>query len=379
MNYNLQDELTKSVAEEVKKVMGLAEAKKKEDVNAADAKAIADHPVDKKKDPEQEKQVEGNEFTKAAAKAKLAGDEEFEFEGKTYPVEIGQEAAEKILGKNESTDALFASIDESLLQKVKDKLNPKKAKAREALAKLSGEIEKKQKKLSDIDREIRWVKARIEKAKTKKAEAPPEDKAEIEMDIEGDEGELGYLTDPEYGPKVEIHAEIDKIKAKMKEISTKFKVRTPTKESVEDEEELEEAVDNFFGFPTKDKLVKFQSMAKKLKIKPISNPTVLKRGGKEFHVMGFEGSVRDIEKAMKEADKIIKEETIEEAVDNFFGFPTKDKLVQFQSMAKKLKIKPISNPTVLKRGGKEFHVMGFEGSVSDIEKAIKAADKIIKE
>ena len=69
------------------------------------------------------------------------------------------------------------------------------------------------------------------------------------------------------------------------------------KESVE----LEEAVDNFFGFSTKDGLVKFQSMAKKLKIKPISNPTVMKRGGKEFHVMGFEGSVRDIEKAMKVA------------------------------------------------------------------------------
>ena len=48
-------------------------------------------------------------------------------------------------------------------------------------------------------------------------------------------------------------------------------------------------------------------------------------------------------------------------------------------MAKKLKIKPISNPTVLKRGGKEFHVMGFEGSVSDIEKAMRVADGIIKE
>ena len=67
------------------------------------------------------------------------------------------------------------------------------------------------------------------------------------------------------------------------------------------EENLTEAVDNFFGFPTKDGLVKFQSMAKKLRIKPISNPVVMKRGGKEFHVMGFEGSVRDIEKAMKVA------------------------------------------------------------------------------
>ena len=47
---------------------------------------------------------EGNEFTKAAAKAKLAGEDEFEFDGKKYPVEIGQDAAEKILGKKESTE-----------------------------------------------------------------------------------------------------------------------------------------------------------------------------------------------------------------------------------------------------------------------------------
>jgi hypothetical protein len=71
--------------------------------------------------------------------------------------------------------------------------------------------------------------------------------------------------------------------------------------------EISEAVDNFFGFPTKDKLVQFQSMAKKLKIKPISNPTVMKRGGNEFHVMGFEGSVRDIEKAMKVANDLYNE------------------------------------------------------------------------
>ena len=75
------------------------------------------------------------------------------------------------------------------------------------------------------------------------------------------------------------------------------------------EENLTEAVDNFFGFPTKDGLVKFQSMAKKLRIKPISNPVVMKRGGKEFHVMGFEGSVRDIEKAMKVAAGMQEEST----------------------------------------------------------------------
>ena len=52
---------------------------------------------------------EGNEFTAAAAKAKLAGKDEFEFDGKTYPVEIEQDAAEKILGKKESVDLEEAS------------------------------------------------------------------------------------------------------------------------------------------------------------------------------------------------------------------------------------------------------------------------------
>ena len=183
----IQDQLTQAIAEAAKSVLSKKESLKDYKPTRGGSKQddfIDLHTINVE---------EGNEFTKAAAEAKLAGKEEFEFEGKTYPVEIGQEAAEKILGKNESV------------------------------------------------------------------------------------------------------------------------------------EELEEAVDNFFGFPTKDKLVKFQSIAKKLKIKPISNPTVLKRGGKEFHVMGFEGSVSDIEKAMKVASGIIKEseeiesqkktKDLEEAID----------------------------------------------------------------
>ena len=216
--YNINDSKTQSVAEAVKKVienkkdfkphmmydpktgkgyeaktyedhlkmkdMGYTHEKPSEknetEVEDSDKDFVDLHTIDKKEDPEKKRQVEekevedeeeveeSNEFTAAAAKAKLAGKDKFEFEGKTYPVEIGQDAAEKILGKKE-------------------------------------------------------------------------------------------------------------------------------------EVEITEDVENFFGFSTKDELVKFQSMAKKLKIKPISNPTVMKRGGKEFHVMGFEGSVRDIEKAMKVA------------------------------------------------------------------------------
>ena len=48
------------------------------------------------------KEVEdGNEFTKAAAKAVIDGEEEFEFDGKTYKATIDKEAAKKILGIKE--------------------------------------------------------------------------------------------------------------------------------------------------------------------------------------------------------------------------------------------------------------------------------------
>ena len=76
---------------------------------------------------------------------------------------------------------------------------------------------------------------------------------------------------------------------------------------VEELDKLEEDVDNFFGFTSKDKLVKFQSMAKKLRIKPIGNPTIMKRMGTEYHVMPFKGKVRDIEKAIKVASEVEKE------------------------------------------------------------------------
>jgi len=43
--------------------------------------------------------VESNEFVGAAAAAKVAGKDEFKFNGKTYPVEISQETAEKIMSQ----------------------------------------------------------------------------------------------------------------------------------------------------------------------------------------------------------------------------------------------------------------------------------------
>jgi hypothetical protein len=79
--------------------------------------------------------VESNEFVGAAAAAKVAGKDEFEFNGKTYPVEISQETAEKIMSqaidlakdlakakKEESTDLEEAagSLQNSLKVLAKD-------------------------------------------------------------------------------------------------------------------------------------------------------------------------------------------------------------------------------------------------------------------
>ena len=57
----------------------------------------------KEKKKSKEEVEEGNEFTKAAAKAVLDGEEEFEFNGKTYKATIDKEAAKKILGIKEYT------------------------------------------------------------------------------------------------------------------------------------------------------------------------------------------------------------------------------------------------------------------------------------
>lgn len=72
------------------------------------------------------------------------------------------------------------------------------------------------------------------------------------------------------------------------------------------------------------------------------------------------------------------EEIVTEDVTDFRGFKSKDKLVKFTSMAKKLKIKPVGNPIIMKRMGTDYHVQGFSGKVRDIEKSIKVAVEIEK-
>ena len=311
--YNIDDKKTQSVAEAVKQVieakedfkphtmydpktgkeyeaktledhlkmkdMGYTHEKPSEknetEVQDSDKDAVDLHAVDKKKDPEKERQVEekevededeveeGNEFTAAAAKAKLAGKDKFEFEGKTYPVEIEKDAAEKILGKKE-------------------------------------------------------------------------------------------------------------------------------------EVEITEDVDNFFGFKSKDKLVQFQSMAKKLKIKPSGNATIMKRMGTDYHVMPFSGKVKDIEKAISVAVEV--EKGTAESVDMEEGFyadamsPKEKK--RLNSIYKEMDKVDVKIDAAIKKGdaktvdklGKEkqkltLQVVNFfkedaelEEASTDLEEAMKPAD-----
>ena len=97
------------------------------------------------------------------------------------------------------------------------------------------------------------------------------------------------------------------------------------------------------------------------------------KGEKEFkakHVIKKSGENNDGTVTKEEAD-------LNEEVDQTFGFPSKDKLVKFQSQVKG--VKPLGNPNIMKRGGKEYHVMMFKGSVKNIEKAMKLAMSIYDE
>jgi hypothetical protein len=153
----------------------------------------------------------------------------------------------------------------------------------------------------------------------------------------------------------------------------------PEKErQVEEKEAITEAVDNFFGFSTKDGLVKFQSMAKKLKIKPISNPVVMKRGGKEFHVMGFEGSVRDIEKAMKVAAGMQESSDFTKEGNEFTAAAAKAKLAgedEFEFDGKKYPVEIGQDAAEKILGKKESVELQEAANFGDIEKVMKWAKK----
>ena len=99
-----QDQDLANIAEAAKRVMN-----KETEVQPSDKDFVDLHSIDKGKrrgsTPLTEKDIdEANEFTKAAAKAAVAGDDEFEFDGKKFPTEMDVEVAKKILGESVEID-----------------------------------------------------------------------------------------------------------------------------------------------------------------------------------------------------------------------------------------------------------------------------------
>jgi len=181
-------------------------------------------------------------------------------------------------------------------------------------------------------------------------------------------------------PKVNEVEEPNKPSGKLGQDSGErdFKAKHAIKKSGEKEDgtvmkeatDLEEDVDHTFGFPSKDKLVKFQSQVKGLK--PLGNPTIMKRGGKEYHVMMFKGSVKNIEKAMKLAMSIYDESvSFNEEVDE-----ESEKQKKYQAFFQKaLKKFGVKSPSELE-GDKKKEFFDY---VDANYEADKEADESVKE
>ena len=105
------DQELANIAEAAKRVMN-----KETEVQPKDKDFVDLHSIDKEKrrgsTPLTEKDIEeANEFTKAAAKAAVAGDDEFEFDGKKYPTEMDIDVAKKILGESTELDEASIEVD----------------------------------------------------------------------------------------------------------------------------------------------------------------------------------------------------------------------------------------------------------------------------
>lgn len=85
-------------------------------VQDADKDFVDLHSIDKKQregtEPLTEKDIEeANEFTKAAAKAAVAGDKDFEFDGETFPTQMDVDVAKKILGESSKNQLLVKDLE----------------------------------------------------------------------------------------------------------------------------------------------------------------------------------------------------------------------------------------------------------------------------
>ena len=106
---NLNDNENQSIADAVKAVLENAKDIPSQKPSKSHDDFIDLHSIDKEKrrgsTPLTEKDIEeANEFTKAAAKAAVAGDDDFEFDGKKFPSEMDVDVAKKILGESVESD-----------------------------------------------------------------------------------------------------------------------------------------------------------------------------------------------------------------------------------------------------------------------------------
>lgn len=292
----LNDTETLLVAEAVKKVTSQKET---EVLGKGDQDFIDLHSIDKKKrrgsEPLTEKDVEeANEFTKAAAKAAIAGDKEFDFDGKTYPVEMDKGVAQKILGKSEEVEKKTKEVKESTKEY---------AKSLEKIAK-----DRQMKMLSKKDRENLISIAKL---------LDRERKEEVELD---------EYVGPALTPANQI---AKKHGGKVKAINVKDEKGKKTKMFyAEDEDEIEEALSKnaktagFKGrdqFDLTDHLEPFVKKNKSLKSVYFDGPDLVGETPKRKSPTIAKGvltdpkmTVADLEKAVKNFKESVD---LEEAID----------------------------------------------------------------
>lgn len=112
--------------EETKEGMGkMPELRDKFD--GRDSKVVGvDSNIKKQREEMEEEDLGEDAFNFVAAKASLAGEEEFEFGGEKHPVEMDKETAEKIAGKNESKKRTLQLTEDEMIELIERIVNEQK-------------------------------------------------------------------------------------------------------------------------------------------------------------------------------------------------------------------------------------------------------------
>jgi hypothetical protein len=224
------------------------------------------------------------------------------FSGKVKDIEKAIRVAVEV----EKGTAESAEIEEGFLNKVKDKLNPKKAKARAALVKLASQKEKLQAAKDKFLDKAKNAISRINDIENNSGDyEDPDQEIQDVRDIAS-----SHRYDAE-----EVQKKIDSVSNKMSEISKKFSVRAPKNESVE----LQEAA-NFGDIEKVMKWAKKNLSGAKLDISKkygtafinltIFNIIILRLGGKKGIVVTHDdrtdGKGKDYEEHFSSANDVIK-------------------------------------------------------------------------